>query len=794
MENVPQNNQYTSQFTEEESGFDIKEWLMFFLHYWYLFVIFISFGLGTAYFINRSWIESSQVTATLIIEEASRYSGSQTLMQGFGVQSGYRNLDNQKYLLQSYDFIGRVVDSMPSLNIDYISKGRFIVRNRYGDAPFQIQAEYVSPQAYGILFKIEIEPNGQFVITDENKLSIKMKGRFNEPFQNNLLFATIVPIQQNAEPYAFYFRFRDRESLIADFLPRLNVSYPADASSVLSISLVSETPMRDMDFINKLSEVYISENLQRKNDAANKTMKFIDEQLSDVKKSLETSEGAMTEFRKSNQIIDMSSHSSEILSKATGFDTKQQELKLKENYFNYLSNYLKSNLESGSIIVPSSVGINEPMLVNLVQQFNEALLLRNEKTEKDPYYPKYTRDLENSKAAIVELVKNMRSALNLEKVELNKNLSAVKQQVTTLPQKEMEMVALERKYKVDDNYYTFFLQKRAEAAIQKASNSPDNTVLDKARIMGVTNGDVKSKTYMKYGLIGLLIPLILLILMKLLNNTVKSTKDIEKNSPFPIIGSVRHTRSTDPMLAAHRPRSSFTEMFRVIRTRLEFIVQRKSKVAILITSTESGDGKTYFCTNLASVYGMSGMKTILVDMDIRKPSVAERLSLTEREGVTNYLIGEKALESLIVKKEKMNFDVLLGGTVPPNPGELIRSDKLKEMFALLREMYDYIIVDTSPIGLVADAYALAPMMDANLFVVRSEKTNKSFYKKLNEQLKADKINHVYNILNDVNTENTAYGKYSSYGYGYGAGYGYYGKSKKKEYDKNTHYYEDDENI
>lgn len=794
MENTPQNNQYAQQFTEEESGFDIKEWLMLFLHYWYLFVIFVSMALTAAYFTNRTWIESSQSSGTLIIEEASRYSGSQAIMQGFGVQSGYRNLDNQKYLLQSYDFIGRVVDSIPSLNIDYISKGNFKTRNRYNDSPFNIDADFIAPEAYGILFKIDVDAKGQFVITDENKLGINIKGAFNQPLQNNLFFATFVPLQKNNEAYTFYFRFRNKESLIADFQPRLNVSYPADASSVLSVSLVSETPQRDIDFINKLFEVYISENLQRKNDAANKTMKFIDEQLTDVKKNLETSEGAMTEFRKSNQIIDMSSHSSEILNKATGYDDKARELKLKENYFNYLTNYLKSNMESGSIIVPSSVGINEPMLVNLVQQFNEALLLRNEKTEKDPYYPKYTRDLENSKAAIVELVKNMRSTMALEKNELNKNLSTIKQQVSTLPQKEMEMVSLERKYKVDDNYYTFFLQKRAEAAIQKASNSPDNNILDKARIMGVTNADVKSKTYMKYGLVGFLIPLIVLILMELLNNTIRGTKDVEKNSSFPLIGTVRHTQSTDPLLAAHRPRSSFTEMFRVIRTRIEFIVQRKNNTALLVTSTESGDGKTYFCTNLASVYAMSGMKTILVDMDIRKPSIGERLAITEKSGVTNYLIGEGTLQDFILKKEKLNFDILLGGTVPPNPGELIRSDKLKEMFTHLREMYDYIIVDTSPIGLVADAYSLAPMMDANLFVVRNEKTNKSFFKKLNEQLKADKIQHVYNVLNDIDTEKTGYGKYSSYGYGYGYGYGYYGKSKKKEYDKNTHYYEDDESI
>ncbi|MGC3979295.1 MAG: polysaccharide biosynthesis tyrosine autokinase [Paludibacteraceae bacterium] len=434
-----------------------------------------------------------------------------------------------------------------------------------------------------------------------------------------------------------------------------------------------------------------------------------------------------------------------------------------------------------------------PILMTMVQQFNDAIIKRNEITERNPSYPKLQREIEVLKNSINEILKNMKTTLAMDKADLNKQLGTIKQQVTALPQKEMEMVTLERKYRVDDNYYTFFLQKRAEAAIQKASNSPDNSVLDKARVLGMTNGGVKSKTYMTFGVIGLLIPFLIVLLTELLNNTIRNIKDVEKNSPFTLVGAVRHTQSSDPILAAHRPRSSFTEMFRVIRTRIEFIVQRKSKISILTTSAESGDGKTYFCTNLASVYALSGQKTILVDMDIRKPSVSDRLGLTEKDGVTNYLIGEKSLEELILKKDNINFDILLAGTVPPNPGELIRSDKLKDMFKTLQSIYDYVIVDTSPIGLVADAYSLAPLMDANIFVVRSEKTNKTFFKKLNAQLKADNVRNLYLVINDINSKKSNYyGRYSNYGYSYG--YGNNQSKKKKEYDKNTHYYEDDENI
>lgn len=789
---MEENNKYTQPFDEsDDSGFNIKEWLGLFLHYWYLFLIFILLALGLAYLKNRTWIESYKSTGTIILEEG-RYGGSQAFMQGFGIQSGFRNIDNQVVMLTSYDLISRVVDSIPFLEVDYISKGNFKTRNLYNNTPVVISSDYVDPAAYGVLFKMEINADGTYVITNEDGLerNIKVKGRFGIPIQHNLFFVTVNRTSNPISNRIIYFRFRSKESLISDFMGRLQPAFVSDGSSVLSISLTSETPARDMDFINKLSGVFINENLERKNDAATKTINFIDQQLDTVSKSLSISEGAMTSFRRSNQIVDLSSHSSKVLGKASQYDDQMSQLKLRETYLNYLSNYLKTNIDAGSIVAPASLGLSEPMLVSLVQQFNDVLSKKTETKESNPLYAKYERELQSLKNSINEVIKNMRASMEIERNDLNSKLANVSQDISALPGKEMQLIGIERKYRVDDNYYTFFLQKRAEAAIQKASNSPDNYVLDKARVVALTNGGTKSRTLMMYLLIGFLIPALFVILKEVLNTSVRDVRDVEKNSKFPLIGTIKHVKNTDPVLAAKRPRSSFTEMFRVIRTRIEFIVQRKSKIMLLTTSAESGDGKTYFSTNLASTYGMTGMKTLLVDMDIRKPSVNERLGLSENDGVTNYLIGEKTLDELILKKDKFNFDILLGGTVPPNPGELIRSEQLKEMFLELRKRYDYIIVDTSPIGLVADAYSLAPMMDVNLFVARSGKTNKSFFRLLNEQLKDDKLKHFYVVLNDVNVESSRYSGYGkNYGYGYSYGYGY--GRKKKDANKYAQYYDDD---
>lgn len=794
-------NKIEKQFSdEEESGFDIMEWVSYFLHYWYLFVIGVILSLGLAYLQNRSLLPTYQTGGTVMIEEnKAASSGSQALMQGFGVQSGFKNASNQIIMLRSNDLVSKVVDSLPFLKVDYISKGSFKTRNLYNTSPIIIKTDYVSPEAYNLLFKIKLFSNGTYRISvEDNKhfSNFKLNGSYGQPIQHNLFFITVNNVNNFMGDMEMYFRLRSRESLVSDFASRLNFGYVTEGSSVLQISLVSETPDRDIDFINKLCQTFLADNLERKNDAANKTIKFINDQLSSVAKSLAVSEGEMTNFRQTNKIVDVSSHTSELLAKASKFDTEQADLKLHETYLNYLTKYLKTNLADGAVIAPSSLGLNEPLLMAVVQQINQLYNQRSEVTEKNMYYAKYTKQIETAKLTVLEVVKSMHASLEIEKNDFNKRYTAVNKEINELPKKELEMIAIERKYKMDDNYYTFFLQKRAESEILKASNTPDNNILDKARVLSVTNSDKKSKTTLFFLLFGILIPVLIVVAKELLNNTIRSTKDIEKNSTFPLIGTIRHTKSTDPLLVIKNPRSAFTEMFRIIRTRVEFIVQRKTNIMILVTSTESGDGKTYFSINLSAIYSMTNKKTILVDMDIRKPSVNQRFNIVQPNGVTNYLVDQCSLDEIILKLPKVDFDILPAGSIPPNPGELIRSDKLIEMFDELRKRYDYIIIDTSPIGMVTDAYSLAHLSDVNLFIVRSGKTNKTFFKKLSAQLKLDNLPHLNTVLNDVMDDGTRYSRYKLYKYAYlyDYSYGYPHKKKKGEPDKYLHYYEDDSEI
>jgi len=801
-------NKPTAPFKEEEeSSFDLMEWVNIFLHHWYLFVIFVVLSLGFAYLKNRTWKATVKVSGTMLIEEYKTTSNTQALMQGFGVDDGFKNTHNQVIMLSSYDLIGRVVDSLPQLRVDYITKGNFKTRSLYTSSPILIKPDYIAPEAFNLFYKISVHSNGTYTITiEDNKqyADFKLNGKIGEPLSNNLFFITIYNTNSYYGSSELYFQFRSRESLIGDFASRLSFNYVKEGSSVLEISLVGETPDRDIDYINKHCEIFLMQNLERKNDAANKTIKFIDEQLETVSKSLSVSQNEMTDFRQRNQIINVESHAGELIGKSNAYENQEATFKLKETYLDYLTKYLRTNLEDGSVVAPSSLGLNEPMLMGLISQINDLNLKRSSLSEKNMYYSKYTSDIDNVKIAINEVVKSMRASLNIDKADLREKNELVKKEIEQLPGKEIEMTSIQRKYRMDDNYYTFFLQKRAESGILKSSNTPDNNILDKARTIAVTNAGTQSKNTMIFLIIGLLIPAAFVVLKEFLNGTIRTSKDVEKNSGFYLIGSVRHTNSSDPLITINNPRSAFTEMFRVIRTRVEFVVQRKKKIMLMITSAESGDGKTYFSINLAGVYAMASKKVLLVDLDIRKPSIHGRFNINPAQGVTNYLVGQAELDDIIMHIPELEYDFLPGGTIPPNAGELIRSEKLVDMFVELRKRYDFIIVDTSPIGIVADAYAISHLSDINLFVARSGKTNKSHFAKIAKQIKADHIDP-YCVLNDVLNDESHYSRYYSrrygygYGYGYGSGYGYgygYGGSRrqKEASAKYFQYYQDDKDL
>lgn len=762
---------------EGSMSFNPIEWFFTFLHYWYLFVIAVAIALGLAMLKNRRWIPTYYSQGTIVIKESGTYgSSASALMSGFGVDQGYKNVNNQMIMLGSYDLMSRVVDSLPILNVEYITQGRFKTRQLYRTSPVTIETSHVDANAYGPMFPLEFNKDGSLTIMQPGSEDQPLvEGvHYGEPVSCEYFTVTIWPTEMMMSSGKIYFRFRSHESLVDEFMGRLQLSFVTEGSTVLALALVSETPQRDCEFLDKLAQIYLLQNLEQKNEVAENSIRFINEQLDNLQSSLQVSEGAMTNFRQENKFVDVNSYAGQLMGRIAEYEQEQMALRLRETYFDYLIKYIHDNIEKDAVIAPTTMGVNEPILVGLVTQLNDLRIQRGELTEKNVYYAKYTKDIDNVKKAIEEVVTSMRASLEIEREDLRNRYAEVEKSIKQLPEKELQMVAIERNYRIDDNYYTFFLQKRAEAEIQKASNTPDNSIMDKARTTAVMNASAKKKTTSTYLIIGFLIPMVLIILSELLNNKIRSPKDVTKLKSFRLIGTLRHAKNQNPTLVRTSPRSSYAEMLRAIRTRLEFILRRKDKMTICVTSTESGDGKTFLSTNLAALYAMTGKKTVLIDLDLRKPNIHTKLGLENGDGMSNYLIGDCEFKDILVTNTPFGFDFVRAGTIPPNPGELVHSDKLVHLLQDLRETYDFIVMDTSPIGLVPDAYAIIEQSDICLFVIRCMQTNRSFCQQTLEQIAEVVENHekVQIVLSDIPTSGRhSYG--SGYGYGYG-GYGGYG--------------------
>ncbi len=757
------------KFDDDNSSFDLMMWVMKFVRYWYLFLISVVIALGISYLQNRKWQPTYQTTAQMMIEEgrSSVYGGGlgAGFMQGFGVQAGYRNVNNQIIMFGSRDLVGKVVDKM-GLDIDTYTRGRFKTNNLYKFEPVKINQIALSNEAYAYEFAILDKNDGFKIVWERDDVKYSIDGKYNVPLKNKLFNIIVTRTDLYRPGYKFYFRFRDRQSFIDDFSSRLSFDFVMKGASVISVSLVGLVAERDMDFINALCETYLDENLDRKNEVASKTITFIDDQMAGISDSLSISEGRLKSFRVNNQIIDVSSLTGQLLSDYRTLEAAQSEFKLKMSYFKYLTDYLKKNIQDEIIVVPTTLGVSDPALLPLVNTINDLQNRKRDVGPKNPYYQKYNQEITRVKASLLEVLDNIKASLNIEKQEIDKKNKDITERLSKLPDQESLMSKYQRKFKIHDDYYTYLLQKRAESEIQKASNSPDNVLLEKARISGVTNGGVQQKTRSMYLVIAFILPLAFVLIRELLNNKINDKKDVEKYSPYPYLGAIKHTDTKNPVPVQKSPRSGLAESYRVIRTRVEFVVQRQHPTSVLVTSTESGDGKTAFSMNLAAMYALTGRKTVVIDLDLRKPSIGSRLGVhyDTRKGVSNYLVGQvDSLDELIIRDPKYKFDIVPGGAVPPNPGELIRSTKLKELYKDLCEMYDHVIIDTSPVGLVADAYALMHKVDANLFLVRSEKTNKMFFKSVLQQIYSDKLPHVYVVLNDVDEKKNAYSYYHEYG-------------------------------
>jgi capsular exopolysaccharide synthesis family protein len=428
--------------------------------------------------------------------------------------------------------------------------------------------------------------------------------------------------------------------------------------------------------------------------------------------------------------------------------------------------------------VASNLGLEEPSLLSQIQEFNNLQLQRETllktTTRANPMLVDIETAIEKLRINILQNMKNIRSAQQMAFNNLLQKNKTAGNEISQIPAKEKQLLDITRRQKILEELYSFLLQKKLETSISSASTISNVKVIEPAMPTGVLVKPNKSSIYMIALFMGLLIPGAIIVLMEYLNDKVKSRDDIERNTSSPILGEVGHSEEKTSLVVSRTSRKFIAEQFRIIRTNLQYVLPKQDKVVILVTSSTSGEGKSFISTNVGAVMALAGKRTAIIEFDIRKPKIMTSLNLPKKTGITNYIIGKSSLEELMVPVPGYeNLFVIPCGPVPPNPSELLLDNRLEEMMTRLKEEFDILIIDTAPVGLVSDTIMLGKYADVSLYVVRHNYTFKKQLTLLNEIYTNKRLPRLSIIINDIKAQ-SAYGRYFGYGgYGYtGYGYGY----------------------
>lgn len=800
--------QNAPQYQEEET-LDLKVLIIKILSYWYLFVIgvFVAIVLGFVY--NRYTPSTYQTTSSVFIKEDKMGIDPTSMMTGLTFKSNI-NIDNEIGILKSFSLTERTLKELEFFNVSYYVTGRVATRELYKETPFNVELDYDSLQVVGNKYSIEFIDNEQYRLKsregrfwlydynkDENIAPVELPDyegvyRFGEWVSNGFnRFRIVLNSNYDPEPkedeikFKYSFIVRSRLDLIREF-SNLTIAQTSKASSILGLSLQGHNPHKITDYLNQLMEEYMERNLEQKNLVSENTVIFIDEQLIGIQDSLHKAETDLQIFQEGNDFMDLTAQSKEMFEHLKDIEKRKSELELSLKYYENLQDYINKNLDDlNKLVVPSAMGIQDQMLNKLVVELVALSSKKAEQlatsTEKNPIVLTIDEQIIQTKKQLSENIANMIHNTNVTIKELANQIKIYDEQIKKLPTTQRAYLGYERKFSLNDELYKFLMEKRAEAQIVMASNSPDNSVIDAARIS--TTKKVAPKSMMVYLVcivLGCAVPAAFIFFKEIFNLKVLEKSDIEKITKLPIIGQIPYTSPRDASSSStfviDSPKSPISEAFRSIRTNIEYIVQGKDKCVFSVIADSPGIGKTYISINMASIYAMYGKKTLLVGMDLRKPRLYQEFGLSNKVGVSSYLAGKVSVEEAIQPSGKLpTLDILTAGPVPPNPAELIASDRCDQLFKELKEKYDYIIVDTPPLLWVTDALLLMKHVDTSVYVIRQAVTNKKALEVVVKDLEQRNLS-VSLVVNGINYQG-AYGYRYSYGYGgYGYGYGYgYGR-------------------
>lgn len=787
---------------EETAGFDYKAFLVQLLMRWPWIAGCLAVALAACYFYVLTITPTYTVSSSILIKNDKGGKGMNGMEELGFVTTSTQIFDNEIEILRSRSLIRKAVTSL-DLYITHYKEDRFRNPEQYKDAPIRVWVTPEEAEKMG-LAQVEMKKNGDSIdvnITVNETTFTKRLGTLPAVFPTpagvfsftagkDSTLSTMMP------EHKYLATINSPTAIAAVYRGSLTVAPFSRGTSIASLSLVTSNVERGKDFLNSLVLNYNTDANSDKNEVASKTAEFIDERIRLINSELGTTESQLAAFKQKAGVVDIASDATMAATERSSYEKAFADNETQFRLLGFIKSYL---IERGKeyTVIPSNIGLTNDNVSTLIERYNEMLLERSRllrtSSENNPAVMNLNDGIallrENVRLAIATAEK----ALEINRAELQRQTAKFDTKVQNAPVQEKEFLSISRQQEIKANLYLMLLQKREENNITLASTANNARIIDEPLCSGFV-GPVTSQYYMMALMLGLGVPVGIIFLLGIMKNKIETRGDVERLTTLPVVGDVPLTPSSGKgaIVVRENRNDMMEEVFRSVRTNVQYMLEEGCKV-VLFTSTVSGEGKSFNAGNLATSFAYMGKKTIIVGLDIRRPGLNKVFNISRSmAGITQYLASpsDTDLMSLCQKSDiSDNLYILPGGIVPPNPTELVSRHSLHDAIDILKKNFDYVIIDSAPIGMVTDTQIISREADLTIYVCRSGFTPKSDFKLVNELVSEGKLHHVGILINgiDMNRRSTGYyygyGKYSRYGkyghgkrYGYGYGYGY-GKEK-----------------
>ncbi|WP_424047174.1 GumC family protein [Prevotella jejuni] len=771
--------------------------------YWFVLSLIIFGSLGAIYL--RYTTPMYQSTAKLLIKDESgsnRRGQSLQNMSNLGIISNSTGIDNEMEILTSHSLAEDAIRDL-KLYVNYSTKGRVKDVILYRNQPLNVDVDPGHLEKLNAPIDLTITKDSIFYIVS-GTYYVPTNDNSNEgPYSINrkitnlpATIATRAGIITISSNYGHTLKNSDvlNVSILSPrmaankYTSELQVSQTAKSTSIAQLQLTDEVPQRSLDYLKQLAIVYNRQANEDKNTIALRTDKFINDRLSKINTELGKTEGELQNYKQKNGIVELQMNAGNSVANQNNSELKLADVETQIELFNTIAREVESSSRNLTQVIPSNVGLDDQSSTSLINKYNELVLERNRllrsASESSPVVEPLTAQIRELNGNIRRAIAAARQNLLIQRDAVSAQVNKYNGQVAETPQQERMLTQIDRQQEVKSGLYLMLLQKREENSISLAATADKGKLIDDPQLVGKISPKSTS-IIMVALLIGLVIPVLVILVLQFFRYKIEGHDDVARLTKLPIIADVavasNKAKGKADIVVHENQNNQMEEIFRSMRTNLQFMLKEGQKV-VLFTSSTSGEGKTFNAANLSVSFGLLGKKVILVGLDIRRPRLAELFGINDhKHGITNLLVkdnptAEELQEQILPSGVNKNLDLLMAGPIPPNPAELIARNSLDIIINLLKEKYDYIMIDTAPVGLVTDTLQIARVVDASIYMCRADYTPKSSFNLINALANENKFPNMAIVLNGIDMSKRKY----SYYYGYG-GYGKYGRYGRASY-------------